>query len=577
MIVHDSNKLSRDLVAWATEIVDRSGVAPQIESMFLNRRPRGLTVRGLMVAETIAVREYGRAHTWLAATVLHRMPPAAQRAFGVPPDLITSAPHRPPKDKNRKHTRKNKAGARNTKDGKQKRPESCVYYLRKEILKRLDTAPDNRPDLPEDQRWQLAEHRRQLLNQRATRWLPPLPPYDTIAIDATDVPSWARRRSRRKLDHLRAQRLAGIGRRRRLDLSAARGHRTPTSSNPSDFFHGYMLVSAVMTQSHGRRPVPLLVLQHVVDPADIDVPATARWVLRRYAEQGRPLRYVVADKGITVSEEFLELIWQLGGAPVFDLYSYDLKEQGDEAGGIVLFGWLFCPKTPRWLLDSIRPIPRKLLKSDDDDGDDEDDEDAEKVEEDIRKFLAHRDELFRYAARRHTRRHGMTPARFADPAAAGRVRCQLCKPSLQLDKSLPYVRDHPHREKAGPLCIDSTVVLPIDVSPRTQQAELWASDKWFSVYKPGRAAIEGMHGNVKNHATENFRHGSHAGLSHVATSWYVAIAVTVANDRLFNRYYEEHGNDPAVPEHLRRAWKDDLLLGRQHELEARYRELFGED
>src|SRR4051812_35075769 len=175
-------------VAWATELVDRTGVAPTLEALIPQRRPRSLTVRGLLVAETIALREEHHLSVQDIALALHRMPPAAQDAFGVPPDLVARPPiPRIPNDMSTWG-----------------RPDAPVYYLRSALLDRLDFSPWRRPGLPEDDRRRIAQTRRAVLHARVTGWLPALPPWSVVACDATDVAAYGRPRSQRHLNLLRA-------------------------------------------------------------------------------------------------------------------------------------------------------------------------------------------------------------------------------------------------------------------------------------------------------------------------------------------------------------------------------------
>ncbi len=150
------------------------------------------------------------------------------------------------------------------------------------------------------------------------------------------------------------------------DPEASRGHRNSNLPGPKgELFFGYYLSAATMTREETGPPVPELARRMTLtscrhDPARALVP-----VLQRMPPDGTPLGDILADSGYAHRDAGARAIplRAAGAQLIHDLHPHDRGPQGTHHGAIITNGNLYCPATPRPLLQ-LGPLPRGAVPED---------------------------------------------------------------------------------------------------------------------------------------------------------------------------------------------------------------------
>jgi hypothetical protein len=137
-----------------------------------------------------------------------------------------------------------------------------------------------------------------------------------------------------------------------------------------------------------------------------------------------------------------------GAQLVQDLHPHDRGPKGTHQGAVISNGNLYCPQTPRALLD-LGPLARTATTGQAADHD--------------RKTA----ELARYKLGRLTADDADGYHRVQCPAAMGKIRCPLRPPSMQLDRDRPEILTPPGHPQA--CCTQQTLTVPPEVHAKTAQ------------------------------------------------------------------------------------------------------------
>ena len=168
----------------------------------------------------------------------------------------------------------------------------------------------------------------------------------TLAVDWTDVETFSRPPSRGSSDC--------------ADPEASWGHRSGGGpGQDSELFFGYYASAATMMREERGPPVPELARRMTVSSCHADPARALVPVLTRMTASGIPLGDILSDSGYAHRDAGAWAIpLRLAGAQlVQDLHPSDRGPKGTHHGAIIANGNLYCPMTPRPLLE-LGPLAR---------------------------------------------------------------------------------------------------------------------------------------------------------------------------------------------------------------------------
>ena len=170
---------------------------------------------------------------------------------------------------------------------------------------------------------------------------------------------------------------------------------------------------------------------------------------------------------------------------VQDLHPHDRGPKGTHDGAVISNGNLYCPCTPRPLLDPV-PLARTATR---DQAADHDRKTAE---------------LARYKPGRLTSDDPDGYHRVQCPAAIGKIRCPLRPASMTLDRDRPEILQPPEHPHA--CCAQQTITVPPDVLAKTAQKHDYPSAAWRRSYSRRTGAERGF-ATAKDPATNDISRG----------------------------------------------------------------------
>jgi hypothetical protein len=260
---------------------------------------------------------------------------------------------------------------------------------------------------------------------------------DSLAVDWTDMETFSRPPPAKGGDC--------------ADPEASWGHRKNNLlRSENELFYGYYLSAGIMMREENGPAVPELARRMTLSSCRHDPVRALVPVLTRMPEDGIPLGDILADSGYAHRDAGA---WAIplraaGAQPVQDLHPHDRGPKGTHEGAIISNGNLYCPKTPRALLE-LGPLTRSATP------------------EEAAAHDARTAELARYKLGRLTRDDADGYHRVACPAAAGKIRCPLLPPSMTLDRDRPEILQPPQHPQA--CCTQQTVTISPDVLAKTAQ------------------------------------------------------------------------------------------------------------
>ena len=507
----------------AEEVIDTSGLAETLETRLAEQRRsaagrrRAVTVRTLLVLLTATALAGHPLHLARVHEVAVSLPMATRRRLGIT--------------------------ARRRTDTVTVRQ---LGYLFNRIAAAVDPSPHFAgPDAADDTADERAERAAALQNVLDELLDATLPRADrdthdgAYAVDATDLPAWARPRANAAASHDPDAgwyvKRAG-GRAVTRDGTEPGGRTKPRGANRrrnDHFTFGYELHAFVRTRADGaEEAAPALADRILVRRAGTGSVTGVVDALRRLSRR-RHVTEVIADRWYSSKtvEHFHYPLRALGIDLTFDLMPDQLGVRGQTAGAPMLQGAPHCPATPqRWR----EPDPPHWF---DRQGRDE---------------LATQQQRRRsYALARHSGPDADGYERWQCPAEAGKVRCPLKPASMQLPMTLPTVHTHPDPAD-GPLprvCQQKTVTIPADAGDRTRQKHYWGSAEWQASYAR-RNVVEGWFGTLKSATHENVGAAGRLRVFGLAkTSLLVGIAAAACNLRMADAWQRRHTGDDTTDGH----------------------------
>jgi hypothetical protein len=423
------------------EIIDASGVAPRIEALLpIGVRHRQLRVRTLLAGMMLSQADHRPAHLTRVRDMLIALPEPEQARLGVTEDWA-GGPHQ-------------------------------LTYRQTEYTFGLVTgalAKDQPDGLPPDR----LQHICDALLEAS------IPDQFTdasasLAVDWTDLESFSRPPPAR----------GGPC----ADPEASWGHRKNNLLRSQDeLFYGYYLSAAIMMREENGPAVPELARRATVSSCSHDPVRALAPVLTALPAAGIGIGDVLADSGYAYrdAEAWATPLRQAGAQLVQDLHPNDRGPKGTHHGAIIANGNLYCPCTPRPLLE-LGPLPRDATS------------------EQATAHDTQTAELARHKLGRLTRDDEDGYHRVQCPAAMGKIRCPLRPASMTLDRDRPEILTPPEHPQA--CCTQQTLTVPAGVLAKTAQKHDYPSAAWRRSYARRTGAERGF-ATAKDPATNNISRG----------------------------------------------------------------------
>jgi hypothetical protein len=423
------------------ETIDASGVAPRIEAMLpIGVRARQLSVRTLLAGLCLTQADSRPAHLTRVHQALAALPGDDQRRLGVVADW-----------ENGPHT----LTCRQT---------GYTFALIARVLGK--DKPDGLPP-PELQavcdNLLEASVPDQFKNASAS-----------LAVDWTDLESFSRPPPHGTSD------CAGP--------EASWGHRKNNLLRSEDeLFYGYYLSAGTMAPEETGPAVPELARRATVSSCRHDPVRAFAPVLTAMPGQGIPLGDILDDSGYSYrdADAWAIPLRAAGAQLVQDLHPHDRGPKGTRHGAIIANGNLYCPATPRTLLE-LGPLARAATR--------------EQAADHDRKTS----ELARYKLGRLTSDDQDGYHRVQCPAAVGKIRCPLRLASMTLDRDRPEILQPPGHPQ--PCCTQQTITVPPDVLAKTAQKHDYPSAAWRRSYSRRTGAERGF-ATAKDPASNDISRG----------------------------------------------------------------------
>jgi hypothetical protein len=453
------------LAAWE-EIIDASGAAPRIEAMLpAGVRSRQLTVRTLLAGMCLTQADGRPAHLTRIRRALVSLPGDDQRRLGVTADW--------------KHG-----------------PHPLTYrqteYTFGLVAKAL--GKDEPDGLPSPELQAICDG---LLEASVPEQFKDAS--SSLAVDWTGLESFSRPPPAKGGNC--------------ADPEASWGHRKNNLLRSQDeLFYGYYFSAGTMASEENGPAVPEFARRMTVcscrhDPARALVP-----VLTAMPAAGIPLGDVLADSGYSHRDAGA---WALplraaGAQLVQDLHPHDRGPKGTHDGAITANGNLYCPKTPRSLLE-LGPLAPGAAK------------------DQATGWERKTGELARYKLGRLTRDDADGYHRVQCPAVTGKIRCPLRPSSMTLDRGRPEILHPPQHPQA--CCTRQAITVQPEVNAKTAQKHDYPSKAHRQSYARRTGAERGF-ATAKDPATNDIARGWCRLMGLAPLMLFTAVLLVARNQRI---------------------------------------------
>jgi hypothetical protein len=459
------------------EIIDASGVAPRIEALLpTGVRHRQLRVRTLLAGMLLCQADHRPAHLTRVRDALTALPPAGQARLGVlenwkaGPHLLTY------RQTERTFGLVADALAKDAPDGL---PSQALAVICDDLLE---------ASIPEE-------------HKHAST---------ALAVDWTDVETFSRPPPRGTSDC--------------ADPEASWGHRSGGGpGQDSELFFGYYASAGTMMREEHGPPVAELARRMTVSSCHTDPARALVPVLTRMPEAGIPLGDVLADSGYAHrdADAWAIPLRGAGAQLVQDLHPSDRGPRGTHHGAIIANGNLYCPATPRTLLE-LGPLARDATPGQ---AAAHDQQSAELARHKLGKITA--DDADGYH-------------RVMCPAAMGKIRCPLRPASMALDRNRPEILTPPGHPPA--CCTQQTITVPPDVAAKTRQKHDYPSAAHRKSYAR-RTGAERTFATAKDPASNNIARGWTRLMGLTPLMLWLACLLAVRNQRILTAWNARQADD----------------------------------
>jgi hypothetical protein len=452
------------------EVIDRSGAAARIEILLpIGVRPRQLLVRTLLLGMLLVLADHRPAHLTRLHQALTALPVDDQARLGVitqwrtGPHLLTY-----------RQTERT-FGLVTAALGKDK-PDGTLSGILARICDDLLEAsiPDQFKDAS-----------------------------TALAVDWTDVETFSRPPSRGTSDC--------------ADPEASWGHRAGGGpGQDSELFYGYYASAATMMREEHGPAVPELARRMTVSSCHADPARAIVPVLTAMPGDGIPLGDVLADSGYAHrdADGWAIPLRAAGAQLVQDLHPQDRGPRGTHHGAIIANGNLYCPATPRPLLE-LGPLARDATPGQ------------------ISTHDQQTAELARHKLGKITADDADGYHRVMCPAAMGKIRCPLRPASMTLTRDRPEILTPPEHPPA--CCDQQTITVPPQVAAKTRQKHDYPSAAHRRSYTR-RTGAERTFSTAKDPASNNIAHGWCRLMGLTPLTLWLACLLAVRNQRILTAW-----------------------------------------
>jgi len=319
-----------------------------------------------------------------------------------------------------------------------------------------------------------------------------------LAADWTDVESWSR-----------PPRHGGTA---RAGPEAAWGHRTTNLPGPKgEMFFGFYLSAVIMVADENGPPVPELARRMTLASCDRDPVRALVPVLEKMPADGIPLGDLLADSGYAHRDAAAWAIpmRRAGAQLIVDLHPHDRGPRGTSEGAIIANGNLYCPATPKPLLE-LAPLPPGASG------------------EQVTAHDQQTAELARHKLGRHTADDADGYHRVTCPAAMGKIRCPLRPDSMTLPRDRPEILSVPEHPPA--CCTQRTITVRPQIAAKTRQKHDYPSATWRKSYARRTGAERGF-ATIKDPATTSIARGWCRLTGLAPLTLWIACLLAVRNQR----------------------------------------------
>jgi hypothetical protein len=452
------------------EIIDASGVAPQIETLLpIGVRHRQLRVRTLLAGMLLCQADQRPAHLTRVRDALIALPAGDQTRLGVLEDWRTGPHLLTYRQTERTFGLAADALANAAPDGL---PSGALAGICDDLLEA--SIPD--------------EHK-----HAST----------ALAVDWTDVETFSR-----PPPH---------GTRDCADPEAWWGHRSGGGpGQDSELFFGYYASAATMMPEEHGPPVPELARRMTVCSCDTDPARALIPVLTAMPAAGIPLGDILADSGYAHrdAEAWALPLRHAGAQLIQDLHPADRGPRGTCHGAIIANGNLYCPATPRPLLE-LGPLARDATPE-------------QAVARDQQTAELARHKLGKITAEDADGYH-----RVMCPAVMGKIRCPQRPASMTLTRDRPEILTPPEPPPA--CCTQQTLTVPPQVAVKTRQKHDYPSRRHRRSYTR-RTGAERTFATAKDPASNNITRGWCRLMGLTPLMLWLACLLAVRNQRILTAW-----------------------------------------
>jgi hypothetical protein len=320
-----------------------------------------------------------------------------------------------------------------------------------------------------------------------------------LAVDWTDVESWSR-----------PPRHGTTG---CADPEASWGHRNSNLPGPKgEMFFGYYHSAGTIVREETGPAVPELARRMTLTSCELDPVRALVPVLTRMPAAGIALGDVLADSGYAHrdAEAWAIPLRAAGAQLIQDLHPHDRGPRGTHHGAIIANGNLYCPATPKPLLQ-LGPLAPAAAP---DEITAHDQQTAELAKHKLGRISA--DDADGYH-------------RIMCPAAMGKIRCPLRPQSMTLSRDRPEILTPPGHPPA--CCTQQTLTVPPQVAAKTRQKHDYPSRQHRISYAR-RTGSERTFSTIKDPATTSIARGWCRLMGLTPLTLWLACLLAVRNQRI---------------------------------------------
>jgi hypothetical protein len=277
------------------------------------------------------------------------------------------------------------------------------------------------------------------------------------------------------------------------------------------FFGFYLSAATMVAQEHGP-PVPELARRMTVCSCHLDPARALAAVLLAMTAAGITLGDIIDDSGYAhrAAQAWAIPLRAAGAQLIQDLHPSDRGPQGTHHGAIIANGSLYCPATPRPLLE-LAPLPPAAAA------------------EDTAAHDQQAAELARHKLGRLTSDDADGYHRVTCPATTGKIRCPLRPASMTLDRNRPEILSPPGHPPA--CCTQHTITVPPQIAAKTRQKHDYPSPAWRRSYTR-RTGAERTFATIKDTASNDISRGWCRLMGLTPLTLWLACLLAVRNQRI---------------------------------------------